>query len=289
MGSGDEALRIRRQRFEEGHPARGVQFPEDVVDQMNGRVARFFRQQGRLGQLHGNGDGALLPFRGILGGAPAVERHVQVIPVRAVLGLSVPDVPFQGGAEPFVQVPFFRGAVGHVHLFLSAADVAVGQRDVGQQERQEAGAQAPEFRAVKGQLPGVGVQLELVPVLVLEQVVARFQRPSVAEQGHPVAGVPLASQKVHVFPPGIRSGLDQGKVVIAHPDDGIAVRQVAALVFPRFSVHAEVRGVRGPQDAPGLAGEFSADAEGVPAVGRQRAGPGGARGLQAQQEADGFH
>ena len=113
-----------------------------------------------------------------------------------------------------------------------------------------------------------GVYLEPVPAFVLEQMVARFQRPSVAEQGRPVAGVPLGAQKVHVFPPRIGSGPYQGEVVVAHPDDGIAVRQVAALVPARFPVHLEVRGIRSPQDAPDLSRQFPPDAEGLPAVGR---------------------
>ena len=57
-----------------------------------------------------------------------------------------------------------------------------GEGDVGGQQRQQAGAQAFQFRAVQGPLARVGVQLQLVPVPVLEQVVARFQRPPVAEQ-----------------------------------------------------------------------------------------------------------
>ena len=288
MGGGDEALRVRRERLQKGHPARGVQLPEDVINQVDGRMPRFFREQGGLGQLHGDGDGALLPFRGELCGAPAVQRDVQVVPVGAVLGLPVPDVPVHGGAQPFIQVPFLRGAIGHGHLFLPSADAAVGESDVGGQQRQQAGAQAFQFRAVQGQLARVGVQLQLVPVPVLEQVVARFQRPPVAEQGQPVAGVPLAAQKVHVFPAGVRSGLHQGKIVIPHPYHGVAVRQIAALVLARLSVDAEARSVRGPQDAPGLPRQLSADAEGLLSVSGQRAGPGGARGLQAQQEADGF-
>ena len=82
----------------------------------------FFREQGGLGQLHGDGDGALLPFRGELCGAPAVQRDVQVIPVGAVLGLPVPDVPVHGGAQPFIQVSFLRGTVSDGDLFLPSAD-----------------------------------------------------------------------------------------------------------------------------------------------------------------------
>ena len=92
--------------------------------------------------------------------------------------------------------------------------------------------------------------------------------------------MPLAAQKVHVFPAGVRAGLHQGKVVIPHPDHGIAVRQVAALVFAGRSVDAEVRSGRRPQDAPDLSRKFSADAEGLCSVGDQRSGPGCARGLQ---------
>lgn len=107
------------------------------------------------------------------------------------------------------------------------------------------GAQVSQFRAVQGQLARVGVQLEFVPVPVLEQVIARFQRPAVAEQGQSVAWMPLAAQKVHVFPAGVRAGLHQGKVVIPHPYHGIAVRQVAALVFAGLSVDAGGSGASG--------------------------------------------
>ena len=288
MGGGDEALRVRWKRLQKGYPARGIQLPEDIVNQVDGCMSRFFRQEGGLRQLHGDGGGALLPFGSELSGVSAVQRDVQVIPVGAVLGLSVPDVPVHGGAQPFIQVSFLRGAVSDGDLFLPSADIAVGQGDMGRQERQQMGAQVSQFRAVQGQLARVGVQLEFVPVPVLEQVIARFQRPAVAEQGQSVAWMPLAAQKVHIFPAGVRAGLHQGKVVIPHPYHGIAVRQVAALVFAGLSVDAEVRSVRRPQDAPDLPRKFSADAEGLFSVGDQRPGPGCARGLQAQQEANGL-
>ena len=43
---GDEALRVCGQGLEEGNPARRVQFSEDVVNEVDGRVSRFFRKQG---------------------------------------------------------------------------------------------------------------------------------------------------------------------------------------------------------------------------------------------------
>ena len=89
-------------------------------------MSRFFRQEGGLRQLHGDGGGALLPFGGELSGVSAVQRDVQVIPVGAVLGLSVPDVPVHGGAQPFIQVSFLRGTVSDGDLFLPSADIAVG-------------------------------------------------------------------------------------------------------------------------------------------------------------------
>lgn len=46
MGGGDEALRVCGQRLEEGNSARGVQFSENVVNQVDGCMSRFFRKQG---------------------------------------------------------------------------------------------------------------------------------------------------------------------------------------------------------------------------------------------------
>lgn len=131
MGGGDEALRVRWKRLQKGYPARGIQLPEDIVNQVDGCMSRFFRQEGGLCQLHGDGGGALLPFGSELSGVSAVQRDVQVIPVGAVLGLSVPDVPVHGGAQPFIQVSFLRGSVSDGDLFLPSSDIAVGQGDMG--------------------------------------------------------------------------------------------------------------------------------------------------------------
>ena len=83
VGRGDQFLAAGGERGEEGVAAVGIKFAEDVVEQQDRRLLAGFAQEGGLGEFEGEGDGALLAFRGELPGRPIVEQQLKIVAVES--------------------------------------------------------------------------------------------------------------------------------------------------------------------------------------------------------------
>lgn len=75
VGGGDPLLRVRRHVADERVAADGVEFAEDVVEQVNGCGFAGGFEQAALCEFEGERDRSLLAFAGEIGGRFAVDAQ----------------------------------------------------------------------------------------------------------------------------------------------------------------------------------------------------------------------
>ena len=260
-GGGDDTLGIGRQRVHQGVATCGIKFSEDIVDQVDGRHARFFLQKGGLRHFQGDGDGALLSLGGKFRGTHAVESDENVIPVWACLGLSGTEVGAKGGGEFFCKIPANRRSIGDLNLFRCPGDSVAGLDDVRAQEVDELRPECAEPGSMVDESGGINLPLGRIGRAVLEEVIPRFQYAVVPEELFPVGRVPLRANSIKVFASGIRTGSHEFHVPVAEPDDGEAVFQVTALVGTAAPVYLQIVLAAAPDDTACLRTDGAAYAQ----------------------------
>ncbi len=99
VGGGDEPLGFEREVGEEVRAAGGVEFAENVVDEENGDAGGASDHEAGLGELEGDGEGALLALGGEFDGVEAVDFEGEVVAVGADDGLAEAGLAVARGWE----------------------------------------------------------------------------------------------------------------------------------------------------------------------------------------------
>ena len=279
---------IGGQGAEETPAAFGVEFAEDIVEQVNRRGAAPGADEGGLREAQGEGEGALLAFTGEGGGGGAVQFERNIVAVRT--------------DDSLPQASFFRGAGGQGRGEIVAAGALVAQRggfaaradgahveiDEGRQFRAELAADLREVSASGEERSVIGGEFASAVRSFFEQEIARAQGALVSAEMPEVTGIALAAEKVEEAAPFGRGAADQFDVLVGKKRD-----QSGAQVFVGFALRDVVEQKFAAGGWREVAGEVAvADASGereaLRAVPDGFGQGAGARRLEAEQDADGF-
>src|SRR5688572_31337939 len=87
MCSGNDLLRVLRERAKKRIATRHVELAKDIVDQQHRRCGEMFREQACGSELERNDQRALLAFAGELRGL-SVQRKGEIVAMRPKRGLT---------------------------------------------------------------------------------------------------------------------------------------------------------------------------------------------------------
>ena len=195
-GGGEDALGIRRERGEQAPAPLGVEFAENVVEQIERRRTAPRANEFGLREAQGEGERALLPLAGEGRGSGAVQFEEDIVAVRTDYGLA--------------QAPFFLGAprqrsgqvVPSGTLVVQSAGFAArtNRSHVLGDKRRQFGAKFPPHAA---EVLSGGEERSVVSGnfasavrAFFEQEVARAEGAFVSAEIFQVTGVALAAEKI---------------------------------------------------------------------------------------------
>ena len=257
-GGGEDALRIRGKRGEQAPSALGVEFTEDVVEQVDRRGAAARADQFGLGEPQGQRERALLALAGERRGGGSVQFEENVIAVRTDHGLAQASLfhgaCLQRGREVLPSGTLIAQTAG----FATRAD---GRHMPGHQGRQFGAEFLPRAAEVlSGGKKRSVVSRDFASAVrtLFEEEVARAQGAFVGAEIFQVARVALAAQKVEEAAAFRRRAADQFDVFVRKKGDqsgaevfvGFALGQIiekkfAALDFGKMTGHLPFPGATG--------------------------------------------
>jgi histidyl-tRNA synthetase len=281
-------LGVGRQRVQQVASAFGVEFPENVVEQVDGRRPAAGADEGGLREAESEGDGALLALAGEGGSGGAVEFEGEVVAVRT--DHRLPQAPLLGGAggEGGCEVVAAGAFVAQAGHFAARADGGHLRGDEGGERGAKFPAGAAEVCAGGEERSVVGGEFASAVRTLLEQEIARAQRAFVGAEVFEVAGIALAAEEVEEAAAFRRGAAHQFDVLVGKERD-----EAGAEVFVGFALRQAVEGefaafgfgqMAGQGAVAGVAGQRKAVRPVPHGLGKGAR----ARGLQAQEEADGL-
>jgi len=182
MRGGDPLLGVCGHVADERIAANGVEFAEDVVEQVDrGRFAGGF-EQAALCEFEGERDGALLAFAGEIGGRFAVDAQRDVIAVGSDHRLAGASFAFAGVDDGLVEVGSAGRYVIEREGFVFAADGRLRFGGEGVELRDHLRTGADDLAAVFGENLIVREDFFFAPVPFAQQQVFGHQCATIACQ-----------------------------------------------------------------------------------------------------------
>ena len=180
VGGGDPFLGVSRQEGEQGVAAIDIEFPEDIVEEVDGRRGRKGSEEFALSEFEREREGSLLAFAGEIGGGHAMDEEGEVIAVRADDGLA--EAEFFGASEVdrCAEVGVTGRRVGKSEGFVTTADVCVCLGREGSDGRERLGAAVHDGLAVFDEDGLVGKDFGERWVGVFEQEIFDLEGTAVA-------------------------------------------------------------------------------------------------------------
>ena len=219
MGGGDPFLGVCGHVADQCVAACGVEFAEDVVEQVDrGGFAGGFKQAA-LSELEGEGDRALLPFAAEVGGWFAIDAQRDVITVGPDHRLAGAPLALAGVDDRLVEVGSAGRNVIERERFVFAADGCLCFGGVGVELRDHLCAGFDELATVFGEDMVVGKNFFISVEPLAQQQIFGKQRAAVAGQRAAVGGINLRADKIEVAAAGFAGATNKFQIFVAHPDD----------------------------------------------------------------------
>ena len=272
----------------EGVAAAGVELAENVVHEVERGLAAAGFEELALGELEGEGEGALLTFAGEIGDGEAVQAEVELVAVRADDGLAEAGFALAGEQDGFPQIRAAGREVVEGERLVTAADGALGLGGEGSEPGDEAGAGIHEDGAVLDEDFLVEKDFRIAGAAFLEEEILRTEGAAVAGPRAAVTGIDLGTEEIEVAAAAFTRAADQFEVLVSHPDDESAIGEVGGLTGAVFLVGLQEEAIARMADLALAAPRVAGDAEAFPADAPEGGHAVAAGRVEADENAEGL-
>jgi hypothetical protein len=215
-----------------------------------------------------------------------MKAYGDIIPVGADDGLTGGGLALAGLEDGILHAGAGGGEIGECECFVFSGNVLLGGGNERGEIRDEAGAAFGEKGAVLDEDVLVGDEFGEAEAGFLEEEVLGAEGALVAGVGGAVSGVELPSKEIEKMPPCLAGAADQREILITHPDDKAAIREVSGAGGARLAIREEAQAAGGVLDFPLLPPRIRGDAEAGGGDFGEGVETGTARRLQADEDAD---
>lgn len=288
VGGGDEFLSLLGEAVHEGAAAVGIEFSENVIDEIDRTGFLALEKELALAEFEGESEGSLLAFAAEIAGPGLADFQDEVVAMRAGEGDAATGFAVGDFGEGFFEIALALVAVGEGNFLGAGADFGVVIGDEGGEGFAEFGAPGGQFGSVLDEEAGVGPNLGGGGGAIFQELVPGAEGATVTGPVPEVGGIDLASGEVEVAATLISAAANKAEVVVSDPDHEAAFGEIIRTGAEGFAVDAEGKlgffGSDFQEAVLVLTGDPEARGSFFQEVGKAA----GARRLEAEEEADRF-
>ena len=211
---GNELLSLPWQLLQKRISPHGIEFPENIVEQEQGRRSFFKAKNPRLRDLQSERDRPLLAFGGVLICHFCLNQKLYVVAMRTDDGLAKTRFLRSRIRQMPGKVLLISRRKPELQGFSGATNPTMRFRRQGRQAFDQLRPHPAELRALFEERRVVGRDLAPTRLGRLQKRVSRAERAFVSAQGGPIKRIDLRRQEIQVTPPRFGSATNQVDVGI---------------------------------------------------------------------------